>query len=52
MNISIQNILGDSNNAYMMMEIFRGASNVILTDNPEFTREDFEKIVVKGCYGD
>ena len=44
MNISIQNILGDSNNAYMMMEIFRGASNVILTDNPEFTREDFSSI--------
>ena len=44
MNISIQNILGDSNNAYMMMEIFRGASNVILTDNSEFTREDFSSI--------
>ena len=44
MNISIQNILGDSNNAYMMMEIFRGASNVILTNNPEFTREDFNEI--------
>lgn len=44
MNISIQNILGDSNNAYMMMEIFRGASNVILTNNPEFTRKDFNEI--------
>lgn len=44
MDISIQNILGDSNNAYMMMEIFRGASNVILTDNPEFTLKDFSSI--------
>lgn len=43
-NITIQNILGDSNNAYMMMEVFRGASNVILTDNPEFTRDDFSSI--------
>lgn len=44
MAVTIQNILGDSNNAYMMMEVFRGASNVILTDNPEFTRDDFNKI--------
>lgn len=44
MAITIQNILGDSNNAYMMMEVFRGASNVILTDNPEFTRDDFSSI--------
>lgn len=44
MEITIQNILGDSNNAYMMMEVFRGASNVILTDNPEFTRVDFNSI--------
>lgn len=43
-NITIQNILGDSNNAYMMMELFRNASNVILTDNPEFTREDFSSV--------
>lgn len=44
MAVTIQNILGDSNNAYMMMEVFRGASNVILTDNPEFTRDDFNEI--------
>lgn len=44
MAVTIQNILGDSNNAYMMMEVFRGASNVILTDNPEFTRDDFSSI--------
>lgn len=44
MAVTIQNILGDSNNAYMMMEVFRGASNVILTDNPEFTRVDFNEI--------
>lgn len=43
-NMTIQNILGDSNNAYIMMEVFRSASNVILSDNPEFTREDFSKI--------
>lgn len=54
MAITIQNILGDSNNAYMMMEVFRGASNVILTDNPEFTLEDFSSIfpifnVQNGC---
>lgn len=42
--ISIQNILGDSNNAYVMMEVFKGSSNVILTDNPDFTREDFSSI--------
>lgn len=44
MAVTIQNILGDSNNAYMMMEVFRGASNVILTDNPDFTRDDFNEI--------
>lgn len=43
-NITIQNILGDSNNAYMMMEVFRSASNVILSDNPEFTRNDFSSV--------
>ena len=42
--ITIQNILGDSNNAYEMMEVFRSASNVILTDNPEFTIDDFDNI--------
>lgn len=34
-------MLGYTNNAYMMMEAFRGSSNVILTDNPEYTVEDF-----------
>lgn len=43
-NISIQSILGDTNNAYIMMEVFKSASNVILSDNPEFTREDFSAI--------
>lgn len=43
-NITIQSILGDSNNAYMMMELFRNASNVILTDNPEFTLCDFTSV--------
>lgn len=43
-NITIQTILGDSNNAYMMMELFKNASNVILTDNPEFTLCDFTSV--------
>lgn len=43
-NITIQSILGDSNNAYIMMELFRNASNVILTDNPEFTLCDFTSV--------
>lgn len=43
-NMTIQNILGDSNNAYIMMEVFRSASNVILSDNPEFTLCDFTSI--------
>lgn len=44
MNITMQSILGDTNNAYIMMEIFKSASNVILTDNPEFTVTDFNAI--------
>lgn len=43
-NMTIQNILGDSNNAYIMMEVFRSASNVILSDNPEFTLCDFNSV--------
>lgn len=37
-------MLGYQNNATMFMEAFNGVSNVILTDNPAFTREDFESI--------
>lgn len=43
-NITIQSILGDSNNAYVMMELFRNSSNVILTGNPEFTLDDFNTV--------
>ncbi len=43
-NHSIEELLGYSNNAKIMMEVFGGSSNVILTDNPEFTQEDFSKI--------
>lgn len=50
--VSIQNILGDSNNAYLMMEVFRGSSNVILTDNPEFTLSDFSAIFPVFVVGD
>lgn len=37
-------MLGYNNNAQMFMEVFGGtASNVILTDNPEYTREMFSQ---------
>ena len=42
--ITIQNILGDSNNALIMMEHFKSSPNIILTDNPEFTANDFYSI--------
>lgn len=38
------NMLGYSNNALMMMEAFDTPSSIILTDNPEFTKEDFNSI--------
>lgn len=43
-HVSIPSLLGDTNNAYMMMEAFKGSSNIILTDNPQFTKEDFSSI--------
>lgn len=42
--ISMVEMLGYTNNAKIMMEAFQGSSNVILTDNPEFTQEDFNEI--------
>lgn len=36
-------MLGYTNNAYMMMEAFRSSSNVVLTDNPEYTLCMFRK---------
>lgn len=44
LRISIEGLLGYTNAAHMMMETFKGASNVILTDNPEFTVEDFRSV--------
>ena len=34
-------MLGYQNNATMFMEAFSGVSNIVITDNPEFTQEDF-----------
>lgn len=42
-------MLGYTNNALMMMEAFRGSSNVILTDNPEYTLEMFQKAFKNFC---
>lgn len=42
--IDIWSMLGFNNNATMFMEAFRGVSNVILTDNPQFTQDDFKSI--------
>ena len=41
---SITELLGYTNAATMMMRTFAGASNVILTDNPEFTLDDFRAV--------
>ena len=43
-NVDLVAMLGYTNNAYMMMEAFRSSSNVILTDNPEYTLEMFKKV--------
>ena len=37
-------MLGYQNNATMFMEAFNGVSNTILTDNPQFTKDDFTSI--------
>ena len=41
---SIEELLGYTNNACMMMETFAGASNVILTDNPTFEQSEFTAV--------
>lgn len=41
---SIEALLGYTNAAHMMMEVFSGASNVILTDNPPFSQSDFTAV--------
>lgn len=38
------NMLGFNFNAKMFMECFSGVSNVILTDNPPFTADDFKNV--------
>lgn len=43
-NIDLVAMLGYTNNAYMMMDAFRNSSNVILTDNPEYTLDMFKKV--------
>ena len=40
-NIDLVSMLGYTNNAYIMVEAFRSSANVILTDNPEYTKEMF-----------
>ena len=47
--IDLVGMLGYTNNAYMMMETFRGSSNVILTDNPEYTLGMFQKVFKNFC---
>lgn len=39
--VDFWSMLGYTNNAWMMMEAFGGSSNVILTDNPEYTQAMF-----------
>ena len=48
-NIDLVQMLGYTNNAYMMMETFRSSSNVILTDNPPYTLDMFEKVFKNFC---
>ena len=39
--VDFWSILGYTNNAWMMMEVFGGSSSIILTDNPEYTQAMF-----------
>lgn len=43
-SLNFWNMLGYTNNAKIMMEAFESPSNVILTDNPEFTLVDFTSV--------
>lgn len=49
--IDFWSMLGYTNNAYMMMEAFSSSSNVILTDNPEFTIDDFKSVFPVFTFG-
>ena len=42
--MNFYNMLGFNFNAKMFMEGFAGVSNVILTDNPSFTEDDFKGV--------
>lgn len=42
--VDLISMLGYSNNAKMMMEVFSNSSNIILTDNPPFEKEDFIEV--------
>lgn len=42
--IDIISMLGYTNNAHMMMEAFESSSNIILSDNPNFTQTDFSSV--------
>ena len=47
--IDLVEMLGYTNNAYIMMETFRNSSNVITTDNPPYTLEMFQKVFKNFC---
>lgn len=42
--VDLWSMLGYTNNAKIFQEAFAGCSNVILTDNPEFTLDDFTSV--------
>ena len=42
--IDIYGMLGLNSSAKMFMEAFEGVSNIILTDNPEYTQNDFNSV--------
>ena len=42
--IDFWSMLGYTNNAQIMMEVFGNPSNIILTDNPEYTQEMFSSV--------
>lgn len=42
MQVDYWSMLGYTNNATMMMEVFGSPSNIILTDNPSYTLDDFK----------
>lgn len=51
-DIDFWGMLGGNTSAKMYMEIFRSPSNIILTDNPPYTQEDFTKTFPKFVIND